>query len=76
MIARQRDAIARGWMEQWEHLLRSNPETLKAAMLDTGREGEDLRQMSPFFGALSEAERRIAIVKASSSQGTRRNPAL
>lgn len=65
MKARQRDTISIGWMDQWEALLRGDLETLKAAMLDIGHEAEDLRQMSPFIGALTEEERQIAILKAS-----------
>lgn len=74
MKARQRDAISRRWMERWESLLQGDLEVLKAAMLDTGHEAEDLRQMSPFIGALSQEERRSAILKASIITGTRRNP--
>lgn len=65
MKARQRDAISTGWMEKWESLLQGDLEVLKAAMLGTGHEAEDLRQMSPFLGVLTEAERQIAILKAS-----------
>ena len=68
MKARQRDTISRGWMERWEELLRGDLEDLKAAMLDVGHDAEDLRQMSPFIGALSQEERLRAIRKASISQ--------
>lgn len=65
MKARQRDTISIGWMEHWEALLRGDLEALKAAMLDVSHDAEDRRQMSPFLGVLTEAERQIAILKAS-----------
>lgn len=64
MKGRQRDAISRGWMERWEELLTGDLEVLKTIMLDTTHEAEDLRQMSPFIGALSQSERLMAIKKA------------
>lgn len=74
MKARQRDTISRGWMDQWEQLLRCDLDVLKATMLEVSHEAEDLRQMSPFIGVLSQEERRSAILKASIITGTRRNP--
>lgn len=74
MKARQKDTISCGWMKRWEELLRGDLEDLKAAMLDTGYDFEDLRQMSPFIGVLSQEERLLAIKKARSTQETRRNP--
>lgn len=74
MKARQRDTISRGWMTRWEQLLQCDLEILKPAMLDTGHDAEDLRQMSPFLGALSQEERRLAILKASIILGARKNP--
>lgn len=74
MKTRQRDTISRGWMMRWEELLRGDLEDLKAAMLDTDYEAEDLRQMSPFIGVLSQEERLLAIKKARSIQETGRNP--
>lgn len=60
----RKDMISIGWMQ----LLRGDLEDRKAAMLDVGHDAEDLRQMSLFLRALSEAERRIAILMASISQ--------
>lgn len=69
MKARQKDTISRGWMERWEQLLSGDLEVLKTVMLDTTHEAEDLRQMSPFIGAISESERLLAIKKATFQPG-------
>jgi len=69
MQGRQKDAISRGWMERWEELLSGDLEVLKTVMLDTTHEAEDLRQMSPFIGALSQSERLLAINKAAFQPG-------
>lgn len=64
MKARQRSPLARRWMERWEDLLRGDLNELKTSMLEVGHDSEDLRQMSPFTGVLSQEERITAIKKA------------
>lgn len=64
MKARQRSSLARSWMERWEELLQGDLNELKSAMLEVSHDSEDLRQMSPFPGALSQEERQLAIKKA------------
>ncbi|WP_430644975.1 helix-turn-helix domain-containing protein [Agromyces sp. GXS1127] len=56
-----RGPIAESWMTRWEHLARGPVEELIEAMLDDTPEGRELRQNSPFAGALSPDERIRAI---------------
>lgn len=65
MRPRQRSSISKGWVSTWDQLLRGDVEKLKEAMLEISSDAEDLRQMSPFSGVLSDSERLLAIRKAS-----------
>jgi hypothetical protein len=62
MRQRRQSPTSRGWIEQWDCLLDGPLENLLAVLLSTDERGVDLRQMSPFAGALSDAERREAIL--------------
>jgi transposase len=65
MLLKQRDPLSRKWVERWGELLNGPVVDLKRSMLEMSHAAEDLRQMSPFIGALTEDERLLAIKKAS-----------
>lgn len=65
MRTRQRDPISKDWMARWKSLLLGNVDELKRFMLEMSHDAEDMRQMSPFLGVLSNDERILAIKKAS-----------
>ena len=50
--------IAERYAHRWEQLLRSPLPAIRTAISAPGSEADDLRQSSPFAGALSEPERR------------------
>ena len=61
--ARQRVA---GWLaggspshfaRRWDQILAGDPATIAAILVDPGEEGRELRQSTPFAGALSARER-------------------
>ncbi|MHA6695603.1 helix-turn-helix domain-containing protein [Homoserinimonas sp. A520] len=56
--------IGQLWVNRWAELIDSPPETLIAGMLADTTEGRELRQNSPFAGALSQEERLAAIERA------------
>ncbi|MFJ4261985.1 helix-turn-helix domain-containing protein [Paenarthrobacter nicotinovorans] len=64
MLARTRGAHATGWVREWESLLNGDILDLVGAMLRPDERGIDLRQMTPFAGVLSQAEREVALHKA------------
>ncbi|MDQ0261375.1 helix-turn-helix domain-containing protein [Sinomonas atrocyanea] len=64
MKAKRRDEYARGWVEEWESLVRGDVSALIERMLGTDERAIDLRQMTPFAGAVSQADRLVAIHKA------------
>lgn len=66
MLTRPRDPVSRRWVERWGELLAGPLDTMTELMLAPGHDAEDMRQMSPFVGALTEPERLLAIRKASS----------
>ncbi|MCL2848717.1 MAG: hypothetical protein FWE61_01570 [Micrococcales bacterium] len=45
------------WLEEWETLLRGPVEDLVGMCLLEGEHGNDMRQMGPFSGVISQAER-------------------
>jgi transposase len=59
-----RAAVAERWLDRWEELLRLPDDELEKAMLADDEEGRDLRQISPFAGALSPEDRLVAMKKA------------
>ncbi len=59
-----RSPYAEGWIREWETLLAGDPDKLVDVMLGTGDRANDLRQVSPFAGVLSQDERLLAIRKA------------
>ena len=44
-------------LREWDAILRTDPETIAAAMTDPGRHARDLRQVTPFAGVLSASDR-------------------
>jgi len=57
---------ARGWLDEWRRLLDGPPEQLIDVLLAESEHAIDLRQVSPFVGALGDAERLTAIQRANS----------
>jgi len=64
MRSKKRDPFSLGWVSLWEQRLQGDLERLKESMLEISTDAEDLRQMSPFSGVLSDGERLLAIKKA------------
>lgn len=60
-----RGPAAASWLDAWERLTRGPVDELIAAMLDDTPTGRELRQNSPFAGALSDEERVRAIEEGS-----------
>jgi hypothetical protein len=57
---------ALGWLDEWQALLDGPPGRLVDVLLSTDEHSIDLRQVSPFAGALSDDERLAAIDRAGS----------
>ncbi|WIB65529.1 helix-turn-helix transcriptional regulator [Curtobacterium sp. MCBD17_040] len=57
--------LAHEWLNEWERLTTSSVGALVDAMLATNEHAAELRQNSPFAGALSQDERIEAIRRAS-----------
>ncbi len=53
-----------GWLDEWKALLGGPPERLVDVLLGEDEHSVDLRQVSPFAGALSDDERLAAIGRA------------
>ena len=49
------------WLDEWDALLDRPTDQIVTAMLARTQQGIDLRQMTPFAGVLSDAERRKAL---------------
>lgn len=55
---RAQDRIDDGYADQWENVLRRPLREVKLVLAEDSERADDLRQSSPFAGALSEPERR------------------
>ena len=55
---------AQAWLDRWEEALGGSVADLTALLIATTPDGVDLRQVSPFAGALTQDERMAAIRKA------------
>lgn len=53
------------WLDTWTDLVGAGPEATIAQLLAVGDEADDMRQMQPFAGLLSDGERRAALAAAS-----------
>lgn len=60
----RRAPIAENWLNRWEAILKLPVVEIERQMLKDDEEGRDMRQMSPFAGALDPSERMIAMKKA------------
>jgi len=57
--------VLRGYIDDWSVLLGlGDPAALVRVMLDPSEEAHDRRQVSPFYDALTDEDRRIAIARA------------
>lgn len=52
---------ARKWLDEWRRLLDEPVDRILAALTDRSLRGRELRQNSPFAGALTDQERRMAL---------------
>jgi excisionase family DNA binding protein len=52
---------AKKWLDEWERLLNGPVDRILAALTDRSLRGRELRQNSPFAGALTEEQRRTAL---------------
>ena len=59
-----RGPVAHGWLDEWATLARGSVGGLIDSMLGTDQRAIDLRQNSPFAGALTQEERIEAIERA------------
>jgi hypothetical protein len=50
-------SVAPAWAEVWREILSRPPDVVAALLRDTGQRARDLRQCSPFAGALRPLER-------------------
>lgn len=72
MALQQLDALAvngRGtsnarWVEQWRRAVGEGPDAVSHMLLRSGEDGDDLRQVAPFAGLLSDDERRLVLAAA------------
>lgn len=62
-----RGALSQGWLDEWERMLDGPTGELIEFMLATGERADDLRQMTPFAGVLSEDERRDVVRRAAAA---------
>jgi transcriptional regulator with XRE-family HTH domain len=52
------------WINEWRDLVAQGPRAVSAALLDPSPDLDDLRQMQPFAGLLSDGERRLVLAVA------------
>lgn len=55
---------AQRWVERWARIVASGPEPVVRQLLAEGEDADDMRQMAPFAGLVSDAERRAALAVA------------
>lgn len=67
-LARMRETpkapIAQRWLDRWSEIICLQPHEMVDVMLEDSEQGRDLRQVSPFAGALTPEDRTIAMKKA------------
>ncbi|HEV2887082.1 MAG TPA: hypothetical protein VGX49_09255 [Jatrophihabitans sp.] len=64
MRSKLHGAGADRWLEKWTGILRLPPQRMVEAFLVGGEAGEDLRQVSPLLGIVTEDERNMALNRA------------
>jgi hypothetical protein len=62
---------AQGWLDEWKTLVDGPPEDLVDILLGEDEHSIDLRQVSPFAGALNDEERLAAIQRANTGHAAR-----
>lgn len=64
-ISRMRSVNPHAWrlLDDWERILHGTTSQVVACMLDPGEHGRDLRQVSPFAGVLTPAQR-VAVYRS------------
>ncbi|MDE0230794.1 MAG: helix-turn-helix transcriptional regulator [bacterium] len=64
-ISRMRSVNPHAWrlLDDWERILHGTTSQIVACMLDPGEHGRDLRQVSPFAGVLTPAQR-VAVYRS------------
>lgn len=50
----------RHWLELWESAINEGPDSVAKLAFSEGELGDDLRQVSPFAGALTQEQRLLA----------------
>jgi excisionase family DNA binding protein len=64
-LARLRDVhgpiVSARWLDEWERILREGPEAILEVLTSTSPRAVDLRQNSPFAGALPDAQRQAVL---------------
>lgn len=58
------------WIEEWRSLIDAGRAEVCAALLDPVAERDDLRQMQPFAGLLTDQERRLVLASADALAGS------
>jgi hypothetical protein len=64
MRAQVRGSQAQGWLDEWANLVDGPAPRLVEVLLGEDEHSIDLRQVSPFAGVLTQAERTAAIKAA------------
>ncbi|MDQ1732172.1 MAG: hypothetical protein QOK10_2331 [Pseudonocardiales bacterium] len=60
--SRRQSPMSQEWIDEWQRLIDGPDSELIQMLIKPGEHAIDMRQMSPFAGALSDAERMEAIV--------------
>ena len=58
------DNVAKEWIDEWRTVLDRGSKAVRSTLLDPTAHGHDMRQMTPFAGLLTEAERNAALAAA------------
>jgi len=58
------DNVAQQWIVEWRTVLDRGPKAVRSTLLDQTAHGHDMRQMTPFAGLLTDAERNAALAAA------------
>lgn len=62
--ANGRGASNARWVQQWRRAVGEGPDAVSRVLLRSGEDGDDLRQVAPFAGLLSDDERRLVLAAA------------
>lgn len=56
------------WVETWRRAVEDGPEAVARTLVRRGEDGDDLRQVAPFAGLLSDDERRLVLAAVAAIQ--------